>query len=781
MKKGFTFVGLVLLIPFLTRLSAKPDSGHFSPTTTAMTILADAPERSEISLNDTLVNLPDTVYVQVSNCAQQGQVCLDISPSEIGNFQITNNGFPYTGGLLACDIDTFFNYTYLNLPAGPYVLQSWFVNGEFFTGQFADIEALVDSMNVWDTAGSWTLDDTNQLITGGNPTNNYGTIIILVVQTGVIQFLDTTVEQAINGALLSFGVGLNAIRLVESTGGIDSFNVQVACIPAQTVPIDTLLPGMVDTFCLDFSELQAPLALVDGVRNICSTNGNATFQLIDNATCVEITSLTPGVDSACIVACDQLGFCDTTYLVASIQDPSVQRIREYSDVIFTGTTGQTCLDTTQLNGPVDTIYALCTPAETFATFDLNEEDLCLSYTGLNSGGIDTFCLVVCDATPLCDTNFVYVRVKRPGPIFVFESLFLNQEASFCDFDTANLDGTLVGIQNGCSGSSGNFVDFIVDPTTNCIDYVGVGIGQDTACLYLSDDQGGMDTTFVIVNVLPPNSLTRFDTLRVDSSVEFCLETDELGPNVLDTIFLCEEFTGTAVNIDLNPVSLCIDIEAVNPGATDTLCVYICDELQSCDTTNLILTVEQEVVNIPPLVNPDTISTPLNTSATIDVCANDSLFGATISNFFVLPVDNGGVGPNLGIAFGNAECSVMYIPQQDTCGLDSFSYVIRTEMGWDTTTVQVTIECPPSELKIFNAFSPNGDTTNPFFRIDGIENFPNHELFVYNRWGNLVLEARDYQNDWDGTWDGLDLPDGTYFYVFDDGEGNVLSGYVYLSR
>ena len=204
-------------------------------------------------------------------------------------------------------------------------------------------------------------------------------------------------------------------------------------------------------------------------------------------------------------------------------------------------------------------------------------------------------------------------------------------------------------------------------------------------------------------------------------------------------------------------------------------------MQSCDTTNYIFTVRDQVSNDPPIANPDTTNTPINTSVTIDVCANDSLFGATLINFFVLPVDNGGVGPNQGIAFGNAECSVTYIPEQDTCGVDSFSYVIRTEMGWDTTTVVVTIDCPSSELKIYNAFSPNGDQVNPFFRIDGIENYPNHQLFVYNRWGNLVLETQNYQNDWDGSWDGLDLPDGTYFYVFEDGEGQVLSGYVYLSR
>ena len=35
-------------------------------------------------------------------------------------------------------------------------------------------------------------------------------------------------------------------------------------------------------------------------------------------------------------------------------------------------------------------------------------------------------------------------------------------------------------------------------------------------------------------------------------------------------------------------------------------------------------------------------------------------------------------------------------------------------------------------------------------------------------------ARGYNNDLNGAWDGNDL-DGTYFYVLDNGEGNMYSG------
>jgi len=53
--------------------------------------------------------------------------------------------------------------------------------------------------------------------------------------------------------------------------------------------------------------------------------------------------------------------------------------------------------------------------------------------------------------------------------------------------------------------------------------------------------------------------------------------------------------------------------------------------------------------------------------------------------------------------------------------------------------------------------------------------------IFNRWGNEVYSSENYQNDWDGTWDGKILPDGTYFYIFSDGRGNKFTGYVHINR
>jgi len=67
-------------------------------------------------------------------------------------------------------------------------------------------------------------------------------------------------------------------------------------------------------------------------------------------------------------------------------------------------------------------------------------------------------------------------------------------------------------------------------------------------------------------------------------------------------------------------------------------------------------------------------------------------------------------------------------------------------------------------KVSNLFTPNGDGINDNWFVEGIQNFPDNEVFVYNIYGKEVYTKKAYTNDWQGTFNGTELPDGTYFYV-----------------
>ncbi|HXK80772.1 MAG TPA: gliding motility-associated C-terminal domain-containing protein [Bacteroidales bacterium] len=95
-----------------------------------------------------------------------------------------------------------------------------------------------------------------------------------------------------------------------------------------------------------------------------------------------------------------------------------------------------------------------------------------------------------------------------------------------------------------------------------------------------------------------------------------------------------------------------------------------------------------------------------------------------------------------------------------------------------------IELPEEKYCIiaFNTFTPNGDGNNDVWVIENIEQFPYSEIWVFNRNGNQVFYAKNYQNDWDGTYNGKDLPEATYYFIIEPGNSSkLLKGHVNIIR
>lgn len=80
----------------------------------------------------------------------------------------------------------------------------------------------------------------------------------------------------------------------------------------------------------------------------------------------------------------------------------------------------------------------------------------------------------------------------------------------------------------------------------------------------------------------------------------------------------------------------------------------------------------------------------------------------------------------------------------------------------TDDITVFIE---DNLTIPGSFSPNGDGKNDVWYMPGIEYYPNAQLTVYSRWGQVIADITGYSHDrsWDGTHNGKPVPDGVYFY------------------
>ncbi len=96
---------------------------------------------------------------------------------------------------------------------------------------------------------------------------------------------------------------------------------------------------------------------------------------------------------------------------------------------------------------------------------------------------------------------------------------------------------------------------------------------------------------------------------------------------------------------------------------------------------------------------------------------------------------------------------------------------------DTSRVTVFITVQPP-----NVFSPNGDTVNDKWEIPGLVTYPGCVVSVYTRNGQMVFTSIGYGKQWDGTYNGKQVPDGTYYYTIDLKNGDpMMSGYVMVVR
>jgi gliding motility-associated-like protein len=84
-------------------------------------------------------------------------------------------------------------------------------------------------------------------------------------------------------------------------------------------------------------------------------------------------------------------------------------------------------------------------------------------------------------------------------------------------------------------------------------------------------------------------------------------------------------------------------------------------------------------------------------------------------------------------------------------------------GSETITVQASV-LPP--LGIPNVFSPNGDGINDTWIITNITYYPDAEVSVFNRYGQLVYQTQGAYKPWDGNYNGKKVPFGTYYYIID---------------
>jgi gliding motility-associated-like protein len=159
----------------------------------------------------------------------------------------------------------------------------------------------------------------------------------------------------------------------------------------------------------------------------------------------------------------------------------------------------------------------------------------------------------------------------------------------------------------------------------------------------------------------------------------------------------------------------------------------------------------------------------------------STFGTLVGQVVASDSENDGlifsiVSGNLDNAFNiDAQTGDITVSNQEALNYyihPVFSLVVVVEDDFSTSLstqaeVEITLNEINYDFEANNIFTPNSPQ-NRYWRIKRIERYADYELTIRNNTGRIVYQTKNYQNNWNGTFNNNPLPTGTYYYFFQNG-------------
>ncbi len=314
---------------------------------------------------------------------------------------------------------------------------------------------------------------------------------------------------------------------------------------------------------------------------------------------------------------------------------------------------------------------------------------------------------------------------------------------------------------------------ILNGTNPCFQFISNNgfIGDVQFCVVQCNTQGLCDTTLVNTNIYYhiPGTKIILDTVGLGATKVYCLPTNSLPGTIVSAVQI---YNNQVNNISFSITGNCLYYTG-NLMGSDTATFVVCDNQGFCDTTILYITTFSR-----PQAQDDILSIENNTTVLISILNNDNCYVGK----GIVTLLNGTQDGELVVTLDN-KISFRAYPGVCNRNITPIRYRVCNAAGCDTAILYIYVTCKEvKDFEIFNAVSPNGDGLNDLFRIEGIQKYTNNRLQIYNRWGALVYDVAKYNNDWDGSWNDYILPDGTYFYILNLGDGSpTYSGYLELHR
>jgi gliding motility-associated-like protein len=190
---------------------------------------------------------------------------------------------------------------------------------------------------------------------------------------------------------------------------------------------------------------------------------------------------------------------------------------------------------------------------------------------------------------------------------------------------------------------------------------------------------------------------------------------------------------------------------VNPTATTTYSVIVTNQFGCKDTLSILV----NVVNI---------------TLSIEIAGKDTICEGETAQLLLTPTGGGPYLYNWSPASSLSDASAQSPIASPDATTDYFVTVTDQMSGCEQTSNRtlnvMALLCEEPFLFVPNAFTPNGDNNNDFFRVRGGSNIQQLEFYVWSRWGEKMYETTDPSAlGWDGTFKGVACtPDAYAWYV-----------------
>ncbi|MBW8682987.1 Ig-like domain-containing protein [Chitinophaga rhizophila] len=541
---------------------------------------------------------------------------------------------------------------------------------------------------------------------------------------------------------------------------------------------------------LTFSLVTAPM------NGTVLLNADGTFTYTPNANYT-------GLDSLVYQVCDNgtPSLCDTAVLRLTITagnnaplalNDSLTILEDQSG------TGNVLLNDTDPEGNALTAALVTAPAN--GTVVLNADGSFIYTPNADYNGLDSLVYQVCDnGTPsLCDTAVLIITIlpvnDPPTGTGDMRTTLQNTPVSGA-VTGSDVDGDVLTYTLATPPANGTALvnadgTYIYTPATNFT-------GNDSFTITISDGNGGTVTVTVNIAVIiivqePAVGLVKVGTLN-GNTITYIFNVTNTGNVPLVNIVVTDPklnetktYSGVLMpgnSVTLTSVYLLTDQDRENGTVlnTATVTANTTDNATVSDISGTMLnnnTPTETVLPGQPVANDDEAETRTATPVIIPVLDNDDPQSSSFSLGTLTIVTI----PKHGTVTVNEDGTIRYLPDNSYAGEDDFSYRVSTIAGYETNVAVVKITILASDLRIAPLFTPNGDGKNDVFEIRGLNNYAENELIIVNRWGNEVFRQRNYQNTWKG--DGLN--DGTYYYLLrvrkaHGGGWEVIKGFTTIIR